>query len=106
MVASGYFHLIPIALISGLLVQGRQGTGGRLMLVSETARPQNPGDAGGEEAAKKSPTFLMRLISGLGAAGGAPIAVFVEPLSLALTLVAVWLGAMAALMLFLDRRGR
>ena len=70
------------------------------------AAPQSPGDAGGKEAAKESPKFVIRLLFGLGAAGGAPIVVWVEPLSLGLILAAAWTGVAAAVVWYLDRRGR
>lgn len=105
-VASEYFWPIPITVFPGLLVLGRLASKGRLILMNATAAPQNPGDVGGEEAAKKSPKFVVRLLPGLGAAGGVLTVFWVEPIYLGLILAAAWVGVAAILVWFLDRRGR
>ena len=105
-VASDYVWPTPIAVVHSLLVLGRLASKGRLILMNAKAAPQNPSDAGSGEAAKKSPTFVVRLLPGLGAAGGVLTVGWVEPLFLGLILAAAWVGVAAISVWFLDRRGR
>ena len=79
---------------------------GRLILMNKAATPQSPGNTGGDEAAKKSPKIVIRLLPGLGAAGGVFTVGWVEPLYFGLILAAAWIGAAAVLVWYLDRRGR